>query len=458
MATEYLECHRCKKKVGGWSQGIVGQLPPTYSCLFPAVLTYKLSCDHKVVAQLRSRTLGNSACDPAFLALGSVSKQSAPPPPMPPVPSPVGLLTVYGYDVVTRLEEYKARITSTFGSILKMDSTKKDEGIQSDEEDPIIFPPDSSSSSMAASQSGPAPKSESPPPSLEGSGSQAPPLQDSSDSEEEIQGPDGQPGYQHVLKLAKAMVKVRSLNGLSERRVDQLISLWQRLSEPDKQSWPTLPDSRRGKGLQGSEGDKHHLCILGVNSGPANWPDTSRLVEAICTQLSRLRPAATRVRSVMRTWWSLIHADYVSVWEMVLASPRLMAQTTIQLFELNHRTISQWFTRRQKEWERSVLEQGVSIVPAPAVAEQPLLPAKDLSLVRVGQGQPFCYNLQEEQQPGPSNRALPPPSPPPPSSYCTNHSHVHPSLHLLCSAASSSSSAAQDNGLQKEEGGAGCYC
>ncbi|MED6240715.1 hypothetical protein ATANTOWER_026444 [Ataeniobius toweri] len=34
---------------------------PTYSCLFPAVLTYKLSSDQKVVAQLRSRSLGNSA-------------------------------------------------------------------------------------------------------------------------------------------------------------------------------------------------------------------------------------------------------------------------------------------------------------------------------------------------------------------------------------------------------------
>ncbi|XP_047220669.1 uncharacterized protein LOC124867967 [Girardinichthys multiradiatus] len=149
MATEYLECCRCKKKVGGWSQGIIGQLPLTYSCLFPAVLTYKLSSDQKVVAQLRSSTLGNRAtrlyntlrehhteswmrrsihyldvCE-QFLSSCSVSKQSAPPPPMPPVQSPVLLLTVYGYDVVTRLEEYKARITSTFGSILKMDSTKK---------------------------------------------------------------------------------------------------------------------------------------------------------------------------------------------------------------------------------------------------------------------------------------------------------------------------------------------
>ncbi len=41
MATEYLECRRCKKKVGGWSQGIIRQLPPAYSCQFPAVPPYK---------------------------------------------------------------------------------------------------------------------------------------------------------------------------------------------------------------------------------------------------------------------------------------------------------------------------------------------------------------------------------------------------------------------------------
>ncbi|XP_039634652.1 uncharacterized protein LOC120544755 [Perca fluviatilis] len=149
MATEYLECRRCKKKVGGWSQGIIRQLSPTYSCQFPAVLTYKLSCDLRVVAQLRSRTLGNSAsrlcntlreahsdawmrraiaylgvCE-QFLALCTVRGQFPPPPQMPPLPSAVWLLTVYSHDVLTRLEEYKARITSTLGSILKMDSTKK---------------------------------------------------------------------------------------------------------------------------------------------------------------------------------------------------------------------------------------------------------------------------------------------------------------------------------------------
>ncbi|XP_051780334.1 uncharacterized protein LOC127527010 [Erpetoichthys calabaricus] len=47
------------------------------------------------------------------------------PPRMTPVPSAKWLLSIYARKVASRLEETKARITSIFGSILKMDSTKK---------------------------------------------------------------------------------------------------------------------------------------------------------------------------------------------------------------------------------------------------------------------------------------------------------------------------------------------
>ncbi|XP_037546404.1 uncharacterized protein LOC119423067 [Nematolebias whitei] len=167
-----------------------------------------------------------------------------------------------------------------------------DEGIEADEEDPTVFPPDSSSSPspQAASQSG-APKSESSPASPEASGSQAPPPpQDSSESEEEVLGPDGQPGYQHVLKLATALVEVRNLDGVSEPRVDQLISLWQRMLEQDTQrlSYSSRYQERQTKGcFKAAKGEdttcpeKERLqcCLLGGNSGLANWPDTIRLVE-----------------------------------------------------------------------------------------------------------------------------------------------------------------------------------
>jgi hypothetical protein len=41
MATEYLECRRCKRKVAAWSQEVVSQLGEGHRALFPAILTYK---------------------------------------------------------------------------------------------------------------------------------------------------------------------------------------------------------------------------------------------------------------------------------------------------------------------------------------------------------------------------------------------------------------------------------
>ncbi|XP_072563185.1 uncharacterized protein [Paramormyrops kingsleyae] len=149
MATEYLECRLCKKKVAGWSQDILGQLDPAHRAQFPAVLTYRLSCDLKVVRLMRQRSLGNSvsmlhnklkeqhsetwmartlrylAVCRKFQVPGAVVQQVAPPPPMAPVPSAQWLLTVHAEDVRSRIGEMKARITCIFGSVLKMDSTKK---------------------------------------------------------------------------------------------------------------------------------------------------------------------------------------------------------------------------------------------------------------------------------------------------------------------------------------------
>ncbi|XP_078141255.1 uncharacterized protein LOC144539599 [Centroberyx gerrardi] len=312
-----------------------------------------------------------------------------------------------------------------------------DEGIEEDVEDPTIFEPDtpSTSTATAAARSGDpadAPRSEPSSPAApdqdappEAPEVQAPaPQQSSSDSEEEMQGPDGRPGYQHVLKLAKALLEAWSLQGLSDRRVDKLVTLWNRLPDGDKRRVVYPPRHRerqpRGrfkaaKGKDTSCPGKGGLqrCLLGLNSGPASWPSVSRLVEAICSQLCRLHPTATRFGGITRTRWSLILTDYMAIREAVLDSPRLMAQTEIQLFELNQRTLSQWFSWRQKEGGRAVLQQGTGVVPAPAVAAQPLPPAKGLSSVQVGRGQPFHFHVPEEQ-PGPSDRGLPPPPPPPP--------------------------------------------
>ncbi|KAK5931582.1 hypothetical protein CesoFtcFv8_000136 [Champsocephalus esox] len=149
MGTEYLECSSCTRKCASWSASIRKQLDLDHQLLFPAVLTYRLSCDRKVLAQMKGRTLGNSAsrlrsflveqhtaewmrrsihylntCR-RLLVAGVQMPPPQPPPQMVPVPSSGWLLSTFVLESFTRIEELKAKVTSTFGSILKMGSTKK---------------------------------------------------------------------------------------------------------------------------------------------------------------------------------------------------------------------------------------------------------------------------------------------------------------------------------------------
>ncbi|CAM4652090.1 unnamed protein product [Leuciscus chuanchicus] len=132
------------------SQTVLDQLDLPHRRLFRLILTYKYACDIRVIRLLRERTLGNS---PARLAkqlkenhgeewldrLAHCMGECAafvdcpislpvvfqePPEPFE-VPTSKWLLTVYGKDIVSRLDHIKAGITSTFGTILKIDSTKK---------------------------------------------------------------------------------------------------------------------------------------------------------------------------------------------------------------------------------------------------------------------------------------------------------------------------------------------
>lgn len=85
-----------------------------------------------------------------------------------------------------------------------------------------------------------------------------------------------------------------------------------------------------------------HSCFLGEGSGPAQWPNASRLVEAVCLALCRIYPAGQTVSGVKVNRWAVILRDYRMITDVVLDSPRLMAQTRLQLFELNQHTLSQW--------------------------------------------------------------------------------------------------------------------
>ncbi|KAK3729301.1 hypothetical protein QZH41_011429, partial [Actinostola sp. cb2023] len=153
LAAEYLECKNCKRKVISWSPAIVKQLDMGHQLQFPVLLTYQYACDIRVIRLLRQRGLGNSStqlqkklteehsekymqrtahylteCKYFATAsrsglIGTIDIQE--PPQFVPVPKYRWLLTVYAQDIMARIDYIKASITSIFGRVLKMDSTKK---------------------------------------------------------------------------------------------------------------------------------------------------------------------------------------------------------------------------------------------------------------------------------------------------------------------------------------------
>ena len=120
---------------------------------FPCILTARYACDLRVVRLMRQRSLGNSSsaiCKEVeeehseaflnnlqmYLANYKDFKTSAEkgliklppfvePPTSPTVPRHRWFMKVYQLDVLQRIDYIKASITSTFGRILKIDSTKK---------------------------------------------------------------------------------------------------------------------------------------------------------------------------------------------------------------------------------------------------------------------------------------------------------------------------------------------
>ncbi|XP_059895233.1 uncharacterized protein LOC132448177 [Gadus macrocephalus] len=131
---------------------MLSQLDVAHRSLFPAVLTTQLALDRKVMTFLKPRTSGNSSSylqsaieeghseewarqTIRYLADCELHKKMAtfvpsaaiypPPPPFRPLPLAQWFETVHSNDILSHVEEMKGVITSTYGRILKMDSTKK---------------------------------------------------------------------------------------------------------------------------------------------------------------------------------------------------------------------------------------------------------------------------------------------------------------------------------------------
>ncbi|RVE70979.1 hypothetical protein OJAV_G00069880 [Oryzias javanicus] len=172
------------------------------------------------------------------------------------------------------------------------------------------------------------------------------------EAEAAVIGLDGIAGWDKVQDLASYLVGLHEASYLTEPQVTEAIRLWTALPDFDKKRviyqprhQPQLTHGRfkapkRSGVTPGVESVKR--CLIGHPGGPAQWPSTSRLIEAICVKLCATHKTPTKKAGVNTPRWSKILKDYHHIRDVVLSSPRLMDATTIQLFELNQRTLIQW--------------------------------------------------------------------------------------------------------------------
>ncbi|XP_048012699.1 uncharacterized protein LOC125245914 [Megalobrama amblycephala] len=97
----------------------------------------------------------------------------------------------------------------------------------------------------------------------------------------------------------------------------------------------------------------------------------------MCIKLCEVHKSPSKKAGVRIPRWTKILADYHHIRELVLSSRPLMDDTSIQLFELNQRTLIQWFQRRQNTQEMSVLTQGLAAEDRIPVATTQLPPAQE---------------------------------------------------------------------------------
>ncbi|KAM8867922.1 uncharacterized protein ACB058_005817 [Synchiropus picturatus] len=449
MGTEYLECYTCRKKVAGWSQAILEQLDLSLRMDFPAVLTYRLACDKTLISALKECTLGNSATrlhstlveehTTAWIHrtkkkyLGVLRKlevrQSQPFPEMHPVPGVSWLIGVYIREAISRLPETKARITSVFGTILKMVSTKKVNkklaGAAAgsaawstnvgNEHGQVLM-----SVLTAAEGDGLADMAsglvrryhdagQAPPKVLyvnrdcctsvgqsrvgqlfhewpelvvrldEGFEQEGEEGLDDYDEEEQLEeihllkyhhalllqerekanteivvGPDGHPGYQHVVALALALAELRHRPFVSQRQANDIIALWQRLPDRDKQP-VSFPPRHQDRFVRGHLRTSHRRAdsapsmesmkrtVLGQGARAAHSPKVSRLMEALMLELCRDQEDKSTMTARVRTHrWHTVVKNYKLIRDNVVSCHTLMANTRIALYEVNQRTVSSW--------------------------------------------------------------------------------------------------------------------
>ncbi|TKS65405.1 hypothetical protein D9C73_027938 [Collichthys lucidus] len=195
----------------------------------------------------------------------------------------------------------------------------------------------------------------------------------------------GIPGMDRVDSLAGYLVGLRTETGqtMTNQQASTIIALWQNLLPYDQQRVAYAArhqvrlttgrfrcSKKRPEFTPGVESTTR--CVLASSGSPAQWPDCSRLVESICVKLCNIHKSPKKQGSYSLTRWTLILTDYSKIRQLVLGNATVMQSTTLQLFEINQTTLTQWHNKRLKRQDSRILLQGVNLPDSVPVAARPL--------------------------------------------------------------------------------------
>ena len=168
--------------------------------------------------------------------------------------------------------------------------------------------------------------------------------------------------------------------------MSNIIALWQNLLDYDKQKLvfaarcqSSLHTGRfrspkkKQEFTPGVESPKRHA--LTTTAPLAQWPDCSRLIEAIFTRLCEIHRSPKKKGTATVSRWDLILEDYRRIRRRILANGTIMAQTSLQLVDVSQTTLVQWHNKKVKRDENAVVMQGLSLPSRLSMAFDPLLPA-----------------------------------------------------------------------------------
>ena len=185
--------------------------------------------------------------------------------------------------------------------------------------------------------------------------------------------------------LAEYLVGLRTETGqtLSSQQASTITALWQNLLPYDQQrvayaarhqvrltTGRFMCSKKRAEFTPGVASTTR--CVLASSGSPAQWPDCSRLVESICVKLCNIHKSPKKQGSYSLTRWTLILTDYSKIRQLVLGNATVMQSTTLQLFDINQTTLTQWRNKRLKRQDSSILLQGVNLPDSVPIAARPL--------------------------------------------------------------------------------------